>query len=89
MHTDRIEPAPIPGSREHRLQRLVLLELLVDPPAVPERIADVARRLNEPLAGVAEAVAALARAGLARRQGDCVAASALARYFDVLWPIAL
>ena len=89
MHPDRIEPAPAWGTEAHRLQRLVLLELLVDPPAEPEPLSKIARRLEEPLAAVAVAAAALARAGLVAYAGDHVAASASARYHEALWPVAV
>jgi hypothetical protein len=82
MHPDRIEPAPAHGTREHELQRIVLLELLVDPPDEPEPLSKIARRLREPLAAVSGAAAALTRAGLAHVEAGHVAASAPARYYE-------
>jgi hypothetical protein len=89
MHSHRTVTAPAPGTPEHRTQRLVLLELLVDPPQVPERLDELADRLAEPAAAVRAAGAALEAAGLAVREGDALAAAVPARYFEALWPIAI
>jgi hypothetical protein len=89
MHADRTPSAPDAGTPEYRTQRLVLLELLVDPPAALEPLDELAVRLREPAAAVRAAGAALAAAGLAVQAGECVGAAATARYFDALWPIAL
>jgi hypothetical protein len=89
MHPHRNVMAPAAGTPEHRTQRLVLLELLVDPPRVPEPIDELAARLNEPADAVRDAGVALETAGLAIGAGDDLAAAAPARYFDALWPIAL
>jgi hypothetical protein len=84
------EPRPPgAGTEAHRLQRLVLLELVADPPPAGDRVEDVADRLLEPRLRVQVAVTALEAAGLAARAGDRVRASATARYFDALWPVAL
>jgi hypothetical protein len=89
MHPDRTPSAPDVGTPEYRTQRLVLLELLVDPPEALEPFDELAARLKEPAAAVRAAGAALAAAGLAVQAGECVGAAASARYFDALWPIAL
>jgi hypothetical protein len=89
MHADRTPSAPAAGTPEHRTQRLVLLELLVDPPAALEPLDQLAARLEEPAAAVRAAGAALAAAGLAVQAGEYVGAAATALYFDALWPIAL
>ena len=89
MHSHRTATAPVPGTPEHRTQRLVLLELVVDPPRVPERLDDLASRLAEPADEVRAAGAALEAAGLAVQEDDAVAAAGPARYFEALWPIAL
>jgi hypothetical protein len=71
------------------MQRLVLLELVVDPPDVPERLDELADRLAEPLEAVIAAGRALEAAGLAVHAGDTLAAAPPARYFEALWPIAI
>jgi hypothetical protein len=89
MHADRTPSAPDADTPEYRTQRLVLLELLVDPPPVVEPFDQLAARLEEPAAAVRAAGAALAAAGLAVQSGECVGAATAALYFDALWPIAL
>jgi hypothetical protein len=89
MQAHRNVLAPPDGTPEHRTQRLVLLELLVDPPPLLESIEELAARLGEPAGAVDAAGAALEAAGLAVRDGDCVGAGMAALYFDALWPIAL
>ena len=80
---------PEPGTPEHRMQRVLLLELLTDAPPEAEALTALAARLREPVEPVASAAAALAAAGLAELARGRLAAAAPARYFDVLWPIAL
>ena len=80
MHPHRTAAAPSPGSSAFRLQRAVLLELLVDPPAAGDAIADLPRRLGAAPADVVAAVAALVDAGAAETRGDFVSASAPAWY---------
>jgi hypothetical protein len=89
MHSHRTATAPAPETPEHRTQRLVLLELVVDPPDVPERLDELADRLAEPVEALRAAGDALAAAGLAVRAGDTLAAAPPARYFEALWPIAI
>jgi hypothetical protein len=89
MQSHRTAAAPDPGTPEHRMQRLVLLELVVDPPHVPERVDELADRLAEPASAVRAAGAALEAAGLAVQEDDALAAAGAARYFEALWPIAL
>jgi hypothetical protein len=80
---------PDPDSLEYRAQKLVLLELAVDPPEDGDRIDDLIDRL--PLAGhaVVAAITKLEAVGLAARHGEVARASAAALYFEHLWPVAL
>jgi predicted transcriptional regulator len=78
-----------PGTSAFDDQRLLLLELLVDPPSEGDAIADLAQALDRPAGAVAAAATALARAGLAERDGECVRAAPAALAFDLLWPVAL
>jgi predicted transcriptional regulator len=87
---DRRLPAlASPGTAAFDDQRLLLLELLVDPPPDGDAIADLARVLDRPPEAVAAAAAALARAGLAERVGGRVRATPTALAFDALWPVCL
>ena len=85
-HSGALAP---PGTEAFEVQRLLLLELLVDAPAEGDAIADLALTLGRPAAAVSSATAALARAGLAERRGGRVCASETARAFDALWPVCL
>ena len=85
-HVEALAP---PGTQAFDDQRLLLLELLVDPPAGGDAIADLAAALARPAAAISTAAAALARGGLAERRGERVLASATARAFDALWPVCL
>jgi predicted transcriptional regulator len=85
-HVDALAP---PGTEAFDDQRLLLLELLVDPPAEGDTIAELATALGRPAAAISTAAAALARAGLAERHDDRVRASETARAFDALWPVCL
>jgi len=78
---------PAHDSLEHRAQRLVLLELVVRPPAEGDRLSELVRLLDLPAHSVEPAVAALELVGLARRDGDVVRGSLAARYFEHLWPV--
>ena len=83
-------PSPLARSEtptELRAQRVVLLELLVDPPPGGDRLPDLERRLGLAPGEVERAVTALVEAGLARRRRDVVRPSPVARRFDALWPI--
>jgi len=90
MHGHRTAPvAPAAGTLANQAQRLVLLEVVVDPPARGDRLADLPRRLDLPAFAIHDAVAALERAGLVDRHGALIRASAAALYFEALWPVAL
>ena len=80
---------PDPHSLEYRAQRIVLLELVVDPPDAGDRLADLVGRLGLPSGSVEPAATALALTGLVERHGDVVRASLPARYFEYLWPVLL
>jgi hypothetical protein len=79
---------PDPGSLEHTAQKLVLLELVVDPPAAGDRLDGLCKALGLADVDAADAVAALATVRLAERRGDVVLATWAARYFEHLWPQA-
>ena len=70
--------APRPGTRAHRVQRAVLLELVTSPPAKGDVLAVLPSQLDEPAALVNAAIDALVAVGLARLHGDRVSASAAA-----------
>jgi predicted transcriptional regulator len=78
-----------PGTAAFDDQRLLLLELLVDPPPDGDAIADLAVVLDRPVDAVVTAAAALARAGLAESAGERVRASPTALAFEALWPVCL
>ena len=84
MHAHRIEGAPTPGSRAYEVQRALLLELVIDPPPVGERVADLALRLGHPAPDILLAAAELAAVGLATRTSDLLTATAAARRFEAL-----
>jgi putative intracellular protease/amidase len=84
-----VEALARPGTQAFDDQRLLLLELLVDPPAEGDTIAELATALGRPAAAISTAAAALARAGLAERRVERVRASEAARGFDALWPVCL
>ena len=80
---------PDPDSIEFRAQRLVLLELVVDPPRAGDPLSELVRLLAVPGSSIEPAITALELAGLAQREGDVVRATASARYFECLWPVRL
>jgi hypothetical protein len=84
-------PAPIasPGTSAFDDQRLLILELLVDPPAGGDRFDALSATLGRSVPDLRRAAAALARAGLASVERDRVMASPAAVAFDALWPVAL
>jgi hypothetical protein len=84
MQPHRTAAAPSPGSSAFRVQRAVLLELLVDPPAAGDPIAELPRRLDAPPADVVAAVTALVAAGAAETRDGFVRASPSARYVAAL-----
>jgi hypothetical protein len=85
----RPEALAAPGTVAFDDQRLLLLELLVDPPADGDALADLALVLGRPERAVAAAAAVLARVGLAERRGRRVRATPTALAFDALWPVCL
>ena len=74
---------------EYHAQRIVLLELVVCPPAKGDSLHQLTDRLDLPPHAVEPAVIALEVAGLAVREGTRVRASLAARYFEYLWPVRL
>ena len=80
---------PDPYSLEYHAQKIVLLELVVDPPDEGDRLAELVGRLGLPPDAVEPAVLALDAIGLAERDVDVVRASLPARYFEYLWPVLL
>jgi len=85
----RLAAIASPGTAAYDDQRLVLLELLVDPPPEGDAVADLAVVLDRPPAAVSAAVAALGLAGLAERLEERVRATPTALAFDALWPVCL
>lgn len=90
-HRNQGAPTRLPAHDTHELraQRLVLLELVVCPPAAGDRIDELPARLDLPPDAVESAVVALEAAGLAERRDDHVLASLAASYFEFLWPVRL
>jgi hypothetical protein len=84
-------PAPIatPGTAAFDDQRLLILELLVDPPDGGDRFEALSVTLVRSVPALRRAAVALARAGLATVERDRVMASPAAVAFDALWPVAL
>jgi len=80
---------PDPDSIQFRAQRLMLLELVVDPPRSGDPLSELVRLLAVPGSSIEPAITALELAGLAQREGDVVRATASARYFEYLWPVRL
>jgi hypothetical protein len=80
---------PDPDSPEYQAQKLVLLELVVDPPRAGDLLSTLEKRLPIGSASIEPAIAALEIAGLAQRDGDIVRATPPARYFEHLWPVRL
>jgi hypothetical protein len=78
-----------PGTTDFDDQRLLLLELLVDPPEAGDALAEVAASLGRPQPAVAAAGAVLVGVGLAERHGDRIRATTTALAFDALWPVCL
>lgn len=78
---------PNPGSLAYTAQRLVLFELVVDPPLVGDRFAELCEALGLADVDADDAVRALTAAGLAERRADVLRASCAARYFEHLWPV--
>jgi hypothetical protein len=80
---------PDPASRVYEAQKLVLLELVVDPPAAGDPIETLGEVLQLAYEDIVDAVASLSAVGLADRRENVVFASEAARYFEHLWPTGL
>ncbi len=81
---------PDPDSIEYRAQRLVLLELVVDPPRAGDPLSELVRLLGRARrARSSRRSPRSSSSGLAEREGDVVRATASARYFEYLWPVRL
>ncbi|MGH2946505.1 MAG: hypothetical protein ACRDPC_09660 [Solirubrobacteraceae bacterium] len=93
MHSHRNERAlselPDPDSPAYEAQKLVLLELVVDPPTTGDQIDTFCAVLELGRDDIVVAVASLSAVGLAHRREDTVFASHAARYFEHLWPTGL
>lgn len=84
MHQHRTADAPEPGSAAFRVQRALLLELLVDPPPAGDPIDELPLRLGAAPAEIATAVASLVRAGAAETRAGFVLATSPVRYLAAL-----
>lgn len=83
MHGHRTGPPP-PGSPAFAAQRALLLELVVDPPAAGDPVAELPRRLGHARHDVDAAIEELAALGLVHRRAGSVRATAAARRFEEL-----
>jgi predicted transcriptional regulator len=83
--------APDPFSCEYEVQKVVLAELVIGLPPLPDDVGDLTTRLRFPRHEVDAAVTALIEVGLVERAADgrAARASATARYFEYLWPVML
>ena len=78
---------PAPATREHDVQRKVLIELVLAPPPYTDDVGRLAARVGESSGDVERALAALVRVGLARRDGRRAWATPAARYCEALYPM--
>jgi hypothetical protein len=78
---------PDPGSLEYSAQRLVLLELVVDPPATGDQLDALCETIGLADVDALDAIEALTRTGLVERRAGVVLATRAARYFEHLWPV--
>lgn len=78
-----------PGTAAYDDQRLLMLELLVDPPAGGDRLDALTARLERSAPALRDAARALAGAGLATVHRGRIAATPAAIALDALWPVAL
>jgi hypothetical protein len=83
------EAIAAPGTTAYDDQRLLMLELLVDPPAGGDRLEALSSRLERGVPALRDAARALAGAGLATVSRDRIAATPVAVALDALWPVAL
>ena len=91
MHSHRSAPCGVarPGTVEFEAQRLLLLELLVDPPPGGDPLGRLAQTLRLGMRDLRAAAVTLERSGLAQMRDERLEPSPTARAFDALWPIAL
>ena len=91
MHHDRTADGPDEDRRppSEEAERLLLLELVVDPPEAGDPLTRLVSRLRLGHAELDRAADGLVAVGLAVRDGDLVRASPAARRFDELWPISI
>ena len=80
---------PDPQGAEYRAQKIVLLELVVYPPAAGDRLDELRARLGIPPESVEPAATALELVGLVERLGDVVHSTPAASYFAYLWPVRM
>lgn len=80
---------PDPYGLGYHAQKVVLAELVIDPPEEGHSLGYLLDRLPLPLDAVEPALGALQIVGLAARRGDLARASVPARYFEYLWPVML
>ena len=78
---------PDPDGPEYAAQKVVLLELVVAPPAGGDSIEYLSRVLSLGSTELDAALVALEDVGLAERRNDAVFGSAAALYFEHLWPV--
>jgi hypothetical protein len=78
-----------PDSLDYQAQRLVLYELIVDPPAAGDEIAALPACLELPAEDVERALAMLIAAGLAERTARHAFATRAARTFEALLSVRL
>jgi DNA-binding IclR family transcriptional regulator len=91
MHDHRSPRLPVAphGAAGHEAQRVLLLELVIDPPDAGEELGALARRLDLPSTTLAAALGALVAAGLAIASGDRAWPTVAALSFDALLPAGL
>jgi hypothetical protein len=80
---------PDPESLGYHAQKVVLAELVIDPPDKGTSLDYLRNCLSLPPDTIEPALGALQVAGLAARRGDLARASVPARYFEHLWPVML
>jgi hypothetical protein len=80
---------PHPDSLDYHAQKVVVAELVIDPPDDGYPIGYLVDMLPLPKEVIEAALADLQGVGLAERHDDLARASAPARYFEYLWPVML
>jgi hypothetical protein len=80
---------PHPDSLGYHAQKVVLAELVIDPPEDGHSLGYLADMLPLPPEAIEPALSALQAVGLAERRADLARASAPTRYFEHLWPVML